>query len=75
MPKKKPSKWLVLNQIDKDLGLKRIFVEKEKVQEVNRVLIDNAGYTNITFLDRNDRYCSASILEEPSFIFRMIGFY
>lgn len=69
----KSSPWMALNKIDKEKGLIRIYVEKEKVTYVGRTRIDSVGFTGIEYIDRWGNKKGALVLEEPLHIMNKIS--
>jgi hypothetical protein len=67
-------RMMMLNQIDKKVGLKRIFINKDSVMNVSRLKIGGrTGNTSITYESRNGRKCIVSVLEEPSYVMNKIA--
>jgi hypothetical protein len=72
---KKPSKWMVLNKLDKKLGLKPVFIIKENVINVSRLTIGGRkGGTSVTYENKSGEIRGVTVIEEPSHIFNKISY-
>jgi len=67
---KKESKWMVLHKCDANKEYSKIFVEKDKVIGLSRVLEN----TVITYVDRYDRVQQFTVLEPIKDIFRRLQY-
>lgn len=66
---------MMLNKLDKKIGLKRVFITKDNVVSVSRLRINGQlGGTSITYKDKYGKLRGATVIEEPSHIFNKIGY-
>ena len=76
MPKKESSEWIMLEQVhpNKNIGLVRLFVKKESVEYISRVLIEGNGFTNIVYRDKYTNLVNATVLDSPESIMKKLSY-
>jgi hypothetical protein len=66
---------MMLNQIDPILGLKKTFVEKDKVEHVSRLTLGGQqGNTAITYRSKKGKLVMISVIEDPKYIMNKIAY-
>jgi hypothetical protein len=68
-------KMMMLNRIDKDKGLERVFIRKDDVKRVSRLKIGGrTGNTSITYKNKKGKIVTISVFEDPAYIMNKIAY-